>query len=262
MAAKPEFGLGLVSLGRLSGFRPSPLPSREKAHELLAIAVEQGVCTFDTAPAYGTSEQLTGAFFREMAPSARRRLILATKCGEHWDAAAQSTFVDHSYDALVRSIDRSLERLGTIDILQIHKTTVEVLRGSRVWKALDYARSCGIRTIGASVSDVETGRLALESGAVEVIQMPFNMHFRALEAILHEAAKRNRRVWTNRPFAMGQLIHDDKVSKIEAYRFIVALGFDGVVLTGTSRSDHLRDDLEAFGEALKRTADISHEGSP
>jgi aryl-alcohol dehydrogenase-like predicted oxidoreductase len=229
-------------------------------HELLTTAVEQGVCIFDTAPAYGTSEQLTGAFFREVPPSARRSLILATKCGEHWDAAAQATFIDHSYDELVRSIDRSLERLGTIDILQLHKTTVDVLRSSTVWKALDYARSCGIRTIGASVSDLETGRLALESDAIEVIQMPFNMRFRALEAILHEAAKRNRRVWTNRPFAMGQLIHEDNVSKMEAYRFIVALGFHGVVLTGTSRPDHLLDDLVAFREALNGAADISHEG--
>jgi hypothetical protein len=104
------------------------------------------------------------------------------------------------------------------------------------------------------------GRLALESDAIEVIQMPFNIRFRALEAILHEAAKRNRRVWTNRPFAMGQLIHEDNVPKMEAYRFVVALGFHGVVLTGTTRTDHLLDDLEAFKQALKGAAELGRIG--
>ena len=257
MIFMPEFGLGLVSLGRVWGYRPSPLPSREHAHELLDTAVSHGVRIFDTAPAYGNSEQITGEFFRQLPATSRKSLKLATKCGEHWDDAVQATFVDHSYDALVRSIDRSMERLGAIEVLQIHKTTVEVLCSSGLWKALDYARSCGISSFGASVSDVEAGLLALRHDTIEVIQIPFNMHFRALEEVLHGAAGRNRQVWTNRPFAMGKLIHEGDISKMEAYRFIVAFGFQGVVLTGTSRSDHLLENLRAFGEALKKRADTT-----
>ena len=249
MADSVEFGLGLVSLGRVWGHRPSPLPSTGQAHELLATAIQHGVRVFDTAPAYGTSEQLVGEYFRQLSPVDRQQLTLATKCGEHWDPLTQTTFVDHSYDALVRSIDTSLERLGEIAVLQIHKTTADLLRSPHMWKALDYARSCGIATFGASVSDVPTAELALEFDALEVIQLPFNLRSRSLASVVLKAAERNRRVWTNRPFAMGWLIHESDVSKVEAYRFVLGSGVRGVVLTGTSRSDHLLEDLQAFREA-------------
>jgi aryl-alcohol dehydrogenase-like predicted oxidoreductase len=246
----PEFGLGLVSLGRTWGYHPSPLPTREQAHGLLAKAVELGVTVFDTAPAYGESEHLTGEFFRQLLAATRDRLKLATKCGEHWDPVNHAPFVDHSYDALIRSIDRSMGLLGKIDLLQIHKPTVDVLHQPDVWKALDYARSCGIQAIGASVTDLETGRLACSMNAIDVIQFPCNIRFQALEDLLSEAREHSRQVWTNRPFAMGQMIHEDGVSLLDAYRFIISREFRGAVLTGTSNVHHLVEDLNAFREAL------------
>ncbi len=246
----PEFGLGLVSLGRQWGFRPSPLPTCDQVEQLLTTAVGNGVRIFDTAPAYGTSELLTGEFFSQLAPATRRQLRLATKCGEHWVEDSQTTYVDHSYDALVRSIDQSLERLGAIEVLQIHKTSVSALRSPELWRALEYARSCGITTLGASVSDLETGRLALTLDTLSVIQMPFNLKTRYLEGLLNEANELNRQIWTNRPFAMGELAHHVSLSKADAYRFIVSRSFGGCVLTGTTQPDHLLEDLRAFQQAI------------
>ena len=238
-------------MGRTWGYRPSPLPTREQAHELLAKAIELGVTIFDTAPAYGQSEQLAGEFFRQLPAATRDRLRLATKCGEHWDSANLVPFVDHSYDALVRSIDHSLEVLGRIDLLQVHKATVQVLQKADLWKALDYARSCGIHNFGASVTDLETGRLACSMDGFRMIQLPLNQRFRALEALVVESNKRHLQVWTNRPFAMGQMIHEDGISQVEAYRLIVSLQFHGAVLTGTSNPQHLAEDLNAFRRAVE-----------
>jgi aryl-alcohol dehydrogenase-like predicted oxidoreductase len=251
MVVMPVFGLGLVSLGRIWGYRPNLLPTREQAHELLGKAVDLGVTVFDTAPAYGQSEHFTGEFFRQLPAATRDRLKLSTKCGEHWDPVKHAPFVDHSYDALVRSIDRSTELLGRIDLLQIHKTTVDVLHKPDVWKALDHAHACGIHAIGASITDLETGQLACSLNAIQVIQLPFNTRFRALENLLLEATERGRQVWTNRPFAMGQMIHEDGDSLANAYRFIISHKFYGAVLTGTSSVQHLVEDLRAFREALQ-----------
>jgi aryl-alcohol dehydrogenase-like predicted oxidoreductase len=101
------------------------LPSPEQVHELRRTAIEHGVRVFNTARAYGDSERLTGEFFRRLLSPVRRRLRLATKCCEHWIEDSRTTSVDHSYDLLVRSIDRSLERLGAIDVLQVHKNSVD-----------------------------------------------------------------------------------------------------------------------------------------
>jgi len=92
--------------------------------------------------------------------------------GEHWDAEAQSGFTDHSYDALCRSLDCSLERLGRIDLLQLHKASVAALASKDVERAIAYARAQGITAFGASVSDLDAARLACEAGPYSFLQLP------------------------------------------------------------------------------------------
>ena len=244
-----EFGLGLISLGRAWGFRARPLPSPVEAHELLSAALGWGVSVFDTAPSYGTSEAITGDFLRQLLPEVRTQITVATKCGEHWDAGAGLPFVDHGYDALVRSIDQSLSRLGRIDLLQVHKSSVNVLRSPELWRAIDYARSAGVGSIGASVSDLETGRLACGLDAVSMIQMPYNSRSRVLEELFALASQRGKQVWTNRPFGMGALLHEERVDPMDAYRFVLNQSFGGAILTGTASVEHLEADLRAFHAA-------------
>lgn len=245
-----RFGLGLVSLGRRWGYRPSSLPSVEEARRLLSFAVELGITVFDTAPAYGSSETRTGEFLRTLAPGERQRLTIATKCGEHWDPAREATWVDHTEPALRQSLARSLELLGKIDVLQIHKTTTEVLRSPGLWRVLDAARAQGIAQIGASVSDLEAGRLACEIDAINLIQMPYNTRFSNLEPLFDWSSERGKQVWTNRPFASGEVIHKDPVPRLDAYRFVLKHSFMGVILTGSTNRDHLREDWQDFHRAL------------
>ena len=129
-----------------------------------------------------------------------------TKMGEHWDFKRGSSFVDHSRDALVRSIDRSLSILGTIDVLQIHKATSDVITHPDVIAAMDYAKRCGVTAFGASVSDVEAGRLALESGLYDALQFPLNRSNTSMSPLLPELAASGRTAIVNRPFAMGGLL--------------------------------------------------------
>jgi aryl-alcohol dehydrogenase-like predicted oxidoreductase len=246
------FGLGLVSLGRIWGFRPAPLPSAEEARRLLHLAVELGVTLFDTAPAYGSSEALAGEFFRNLAPDRRRRLTLATKCGEHWDETQRSTWVDHSEKVLRDSLARSFDLLGAIDVLQVHKTTADVLRRPGLWRVLDAARARGVAQIGASVSDLDAGRLACEIDAIDLIQMPYNARFRHLEPLFGLCMERGKLVWTNRPFAAGAMIHEDGARPADAYRSVLEQPFAGAILTGSVNPEHLREDWEAFEQALRR----------
>ena len=245
-----KFGLGLVSLGRRWGFQPAPLPSAEEARQLLLFAVQMGITLFDTAPAYGSSETRTGEFLRTLPPEDRRRLTVATKFGEHWDPVRETTWVDHTEPVLRQSLARSLELLGTIDVLQVHKTTAEVLRSPGLWRVLDAARAHGIPQIGASVSDPEAGRLACEIDAINVIQMPYNLRFTKLEPLFEWSKERGKEVWTNRPFASGAMIHNDPVSRADAYHFVLKRAFTGAVLTGSVNREHLREDRQDFQRAL------------
>lgn len=241
-------GLGLLSIGRTWGYRSEPPPPEADARRLLECAVEAGVRCFDTAPAYGSSEERFGAFLATLG-SRREGLLVATKFGEHWDAAG-SSFTDHSYDALRRSLDQSLRLLGRIDLLQVHKATVATVGAPDVVRALEYARSLGISHLGASISDVAAAEAACAVGLYSHLQFPYNTLNRTLEPVFALASRHGLQVLVNRPFAMGQLLHDTprarEVALRESLEQILRQSFSGHVLTGTKSVDHLRQTLAAF----------------
>ena len=126
-----ELGFGTAPLGNL--FRPLP---DETAHNTLLAAEEAGFGYYDTAPFYGF-----GLSERRLGDALRRRenVVLSTKVGRlltpvpgpvdetqvrHGYATPMpfEPVYDYSYDAVMRSYEASLQRLGLsrIDILYIH----------------------------------------------------------------------------------------------------------------------------------------------
>jgi aryl-alcohol dehydrogenase-like predicted oxidoreductase len=233
-----ELGLGLLSIGRPWGVRQEAPPSEDAALELLQHAVGLGIRVFDTAPAYGASEAILGRFLREAKPDA----FVATKMGESWDTQTGTSRVDHRYESLQQSIDRSLELLGRIDLLQVHKSTAANLRSPDVARAIEYARQCGIRSFGASVPDFEAAKAASASGWCSYLQFPFSMANTALAPLFAHARNDGLKVLINRPLAMGAL----SATTAEAFHFIRQQEFSGVVLTGTKSTAHLRENHAAF----------------
>ncbi len=143
-----------------------------------AAARGAGVTYFDTAPFYGhgLSEHRIGECLRA-AP--RDSFVLSTKVGRllRPDPAAATqgpfastlpfaTVFDYSYDAAMRSVEDSLQRLGMarIDMVHIHDVSprwhgdqlgeryAESMKGS--YRALEGLRAAGaIRAIGVGVND-------------------------------------------------------------------------------------------------------------
>lgn len=240
-------GLGLIGIGKPWGHSGAAVPPEAQARQLLETAFTLGIRYLDTAPSYGVSEQRLSSFLDSLAPKQRASLTLATKFGEHWNSDTQQPFVDHSYDALTRSLDGSLERLGHIDVLQLHKTTPEILRSRDVERAFQYAHSLGISNIGASVSDLESAELALSLKSISVIQFPFNPASRQFTDIARRATAIGVLPVTNRPFGMGSLLYaEPPITQTAAFDFLNSQPFDGVVLTGTKSAQHLHENWAAF----------------
>jgi len=249
-----QLGLGLIGIGKPWGHAPQPVPSEAEAQALLKFAFDLGIRYFDTAPSYGdgVSEERLGRYVRQM-PAAQRALVtIATKMGEHWNSAKGEPYAGHSFGALQRSLDRSLERLGQIDILQLHKSTPAALASEDVARAWEYARSLGITRIGPSASDLESARLAVEDERFSVMQVPYSVTHPLFAPVIDAAVQRGIWVAVNRPFAMGALVADgaDGADKRAAFRFVLQRR-PAVVLTGTISQTHLRENWEAFREAAE-----------
>jgi aryl-alcohol dehydrogenase-like predicted oxidoreductase len=180
-------------------------------------------------------------------------LRIASKFGEHWDKAKSEPFVDHSFDALSQSLDGSMERLGRIDILQLHKTTPEVLRSRDLARAWEYARKLGVEVIGASVSDLESAGIALAEPSYGILQLPYNRVQETFGGVIDQAAARGMAIAVNRPFGMGRMLYENReFTKADAFAFILAKGFQGAILSGTKSPHHLEENWRAFAAAAGR----------
>ena len=175
-------GLGCATLGG------SRVPvSREEAEAIVRAAWAAGVRYVDTAPFYGfgQAERCVGDALRDVP---RDEWVLSIKVGRllrpHGNLAAQNRMpfdavFDYSYDAIMRSFEDSLQRLGLgrIDILYVHDigamqhgreghpTIIRTLRGGG-YRALEELRRCGVvRAIGIGVNEREVLLEAMDWGA-------------------------------------------------------------------------------------------------
>jgi len=245
-----ELGLGLIGIGRPWG-GAGAVPDLEQSERLLADAVELGIRLFDTAPAYGSSEQRLGIFLSG-ATDRRSSLTIVTKCGEYWDPERQAPYVDHSYDALCRGIDKSLERLGGIDLLLVHKASVDALRRPSTWRALEYALHNGVASAGASVSDLAAAKVAASLECLDWLQFPLNRLRSELAPAFLIAEHAGMRVLVNRPLASGEIVKGaaPREAVTDALQFVLSHRFGGGILVGTTSPKHLVENVRAF-EAVR-----------
>ena len=92
---------------------------------LIETALDCGINAVDTAPVYGPSEALLGQAFAAR-PGLRDRVWLQTKVGIEPHPRLGKNYFDFSYDNIMRSVDHSLEMLGTdhVDSLLLHRPDV------------------------------------------------------------------------------------------------------------------------------------------
>ncbi len=143
-------------------------------------AVELGINWIDTAPVYGLgkSEEIV----REALTGAKKKPIIATKCGLVWDDKRN---VSHRLkrESVLREVDASLKRLGVevIDLYQIHwPNPDEDLE--EAWSAMSDAVKAGkVRYIG--VSNCNVGQLERLGGIhpIASLQPPYSMILREVE---------------------------------------------------------------------------------
>ena len=108
-------------------------PDEREAIGVIHHAVDCGITFFDTADSYciddtetGHNEQVIGKALRELAPSVREKIVVATKGGlirpeGRWDR-------DGRPESLRKAVEASLKRLGVerIDLYQHHRIDPEV----------------------------------------------------------------------------------------------------------------------------------------
>lgn len=252
-----ELGCGLAGIGLPSGAHPNSVPTERQAFDFLNTAMELGVPFFATSPSFNTSEERLGKMLQEASGSERRNITVATKIGCDWDPETGETYADFTGYSLIRSIDRSIERLGgKLDVLVVDNPEASMLMRSEqpLIQSLEYAqRQYGIAEFGISVDNIGMVQLALGMGSFRHIQLAYNKQREEFAPYIDSASEHEKQIIISSPLQSGSIEQGanqyDKgryERHAAAFGFILERTFEGIVLTDASTPDHLQDDLAAF----------------
>ena len=167
-----ELVLGSVQLGLSYGVaNKTGKPSRNAALQLVRSAADAGVTQFDTARAYGDSEDRLGEAL------AGRSVRTVTKLSPLGDLSARATR-DEVRLAVDTSIAQSLFALRKkhIDCLLLHRAGHMTAFGGAIWeRLLERLEDGSVCALGVSVQSPQEALSALACREVRHIQMPFNL---------------------------------------------------------------------------------------
>ncbi len=169
--------------------------NKKEAIRAIHRAIDMGVNSIDTAPAYGfgLSEEIIG----EALKGKRDRINIFDKCGLRWDVQKGEYFYGakdfegrpfkmYRYsgkEGIVEECERSLKRLKTdyIDLYQIHWPDSTTPIEESMEAMIKLKKDGKIREIGVSNYSLEQFKEAISFAPVVSNQLPFSMVDRHIE---------------------------------------------------------------------------------
>lgn len=230
-------GFGALKIGRNQKTKypqPYDLPNDAEVEKLLNGIIDLGINYIDTAPAYGTSEDLIGRYLSHR----RDELILSTKVGELFEDG-NSQF-DYSKESVQSCLKNSLKKLKTdwIDIVLIHSdgSDRDIIQKTDAVRELASFRDAGhARAIGISAKTTEG---VLESFEwADVFMLEYHLENRTMESVIEKAFNKGKGIVIKKGLSSGNL------SPEEAIHFVLQNKCISSMVTGSLNLDHIRENV-------------------
>ncbi len=259
----------------VSGSLSTPLISDNHANHLIKQARQLGISVFDTAPFYGDglAEKRLGAGLQLSDVDHHfARPFIITKGGTN--RVGRKMWKDFSLEGLTQQLKGSRERLPHIDAFFLHGPSIEDLT-PQLFKHIDQLKSDGwFQFIGIAGRGPELNS-AISSGVFDLIMAPIhknlpahdldriekartqNLGIIAIEALA--PAARGIRLSLNpadlwysaRAIAHRKAFQKTQYSADECLRWVSQSGLADIILSTTTRLDHLRSNAASCTPALE-----------
>jgi len=237
---------------------------RAERSAVIRTLLEGGARLIDTAPSYGTAEDVIGDLLADM--NVRDQVFVATKVRAV------------SRDRAVADMQQSQRRLRTdnIDLMQIHNVgfvdrndIATQLALLREWKDRGVFRYIGVTH--SQDQERANGRLIelMRSEKLDFMQINYSMAERSVERqLLAVAAETGTAVLVNLPFARGRLFRAVRGKQVPEWakefdastwgqfflKYILASEAVTCVLPGTDKAEYMVDNLNAGRSRLPNAA--------
>lgn len=202
----PSFVLGTVQLGLPYGINNRiGQPSLEEARAIIAEAWYNGIVEFDTAQAYGRSEEVLGHVFMQLGITSEARVI--TKLDSKQD------FKD------VAALDEALA--GSLKRLKVKRLAGLMLHNESQMNSWDHGLGAWLRrqqkhglveSIGISVYTPAKALEALNKDSVQFVQIPSNILDRRFEDadVFRRAEEFGKKIYIRSIFLQGLILMDTR----------------------------------------------------
>ena len=244
--------LPVVGVGTWRTFDAGGKPEdRAPLAEVLRLLFEAGGSVIDTSPMYGSAEAVVGDLLA--AANARATAFIATKI---WTTGRDNGVAQMRNSMRLLKTDR-------IDLMQIHNLVDwrAHLPTLRAWKSDGRIRYLGVTHYTQSAHDELESVMRAEKW--DFVQINYALDDRAVERkLLPLAADRGIAVIVNQPFGGGGLLRKLMSRKLPDWageigvaswpqlllKFVLANPAVTCVIPGTSKPEHMKDNLQAgFG---------------
>lgn len=196
--------LGTAQLGINYGIaNTNGQPDFSTARSIIHEAWGNGIQEFDTAQAYGESEQILGKVLQDLGIADEARII--TKLDPTLDHLNKAS--------LLKAIETSMDSLGVKSIfgLMLHREDLLELWEKGLGKILmDVVDSGQVEHLGVSVYSPEKAIQALETEGISMVQLPTNiLDRRFVSAGVFDLAEKNgKQLYIRSVFLQGLLLMD------------------------------------------------------
>jgi aryl-alcohol dehydrogenase-like predicted oxidoreductase len=272
--------LGTVQFGLNYGIANTDgKPSYEKSRDIVATAYENGISSFDTAAAYGDSEEVLGHIFAELKIKDKVNVV-----------SKVAPLIEHKlsrYEVEKRineSVETSLKRLG------IEQLAVCLFHREEDFEYIDIIRKLETQGLiagsGVSLDSAEYCKEVLDNN-IKFLQVPYNILDKRFDSFWPKAEAAGITIFTRSVYLQGLLLmpeaniipHLQKVIPIRreleklaatsnmdmaelCMRYVLCNSAITSVLTGVDSNEQLKQNVELFnkgplpGEILNKVKKI------
>jgi aryl-alcohol dehydrogenase-like predicted oxidoreductase len=207
--------LGAAQLGMDYGINNlTGKPSLDESRSIVRAAVAKGITTFDTAPAYGDSEQVLGRCLGEFPGE---YVVVSKIPALDWRAGPAAVGLE-----VRKGVQATLRNLGTprLGICLFHRFDDMYMQGRTALSVLGALKEEGlVEKIGCSVYTPDEAESCLRLPACEVIQVPFNVADKRLLALkfFKKARSAGRLVFVRSVYLQGLFFKRDLPAGLEDF---------------------------------------------
>ena len=284
-----ELCLGTVQFGMDYGISGQKQPSVEQAVEMLDYAVQNGINTIDTANAYGTAEDVVGAFLRKKTVPRESLWIISKFRPNLLDDVKENAY----YAVMKENLTNTLERLGVdyLDTYLLH--SARYVYNDAIIATLNRFKQEGYtRKVGVSVYEVDEAQKCIERENIDFMQLPYSVFDQRMKAggVFDLAKKQGNttQIHSRSAFIQGLILMEEnevpdflakarpivrKISemcrKYEISRISLAMNYvkqeESIshLVFGVDNIEQLKENIEIFQEDIDRNVirEISREFS-